>query len=108
MRTISHQELKQKIDGNEDMELIEVLPEDSYEEFHLPKAKNIPFDDDFPQKIKRQVPDKNKQIVVYCANSHCPLSDDAYNKLDEMGYKNVFEYQGGKEDWKAAGYPIET
>jgi len=24
-----------------------------------------------------------------------------------MGYENAFEYEGGKEDWVEAGYPVE-
>ena len=25
-----------------------------------------------------------------------------------MGYENACEYEGGKQDWIEAGYPIET
>jgi len=25
-----------------------------------------------------------------------------------MGYKNAFEYEGGKQDWMDAGYPTES
>jgi rhodanese-related sulfurtransferase len=24
-----------------------------------------------------------------------------------MGYENAYEYEGGKEDWIEAGYPVE-
>jgi len=25
-----------------------------------------------------------------------------------MGYKNAYEYEGGKQDWIEAGYPTDT
>jgi len=25
-----------------------------------------------------------------------------------MGYENAYEYEGGKEDWIEAGYPVES
>jgi len=25
-----------------------------------------------------------------------------------MGYENAYEYEGGKEDWIEAGYPLES
>jgi rhodanese-related sulfurtransferase len=25
-----------------------------------------------------------------------------------MGYENAHEYEGGKQDWIEAGYPVET
>jgi rhodanese-related sulfurtransferase len=25
-----------------------------------------------------------------------------------MGYENAYEYEGGKQDWMEAGYPIES
>jgi len=25
-----------------------------------------------------------------------------------MGYENAYEYEGGKQDWIEAGYPVES
>jgi len=25
-----------------------------------------------------------------------------------MGYQNAYEYEGGKQDWIEAGYPVES
>lgn len=48
--TISRQDLKKKIDNQEDFYLIEVLSEDQFNKFHLPGAINIPQEkQDFEQ-----------------------------------------------------------
>jgi rhodanese-related sulfurtransferase len=46
-------------------------------------------------------------VVVYCANAPCPNSEIAARRLAALGYVNVREYAEGKEDWVAAGLPIE-
>lgn len=67
MKTINRDELKQKIDRKDDFFLIETLPKAAYDHAHLPGAVNLP-----PDKVTGQapdlLPDKNAEIVVYCAS----------------------------------------
>jgi rhodanese-related sulfurtransferase len=66
INTISRDELKQKIDTNNGFTLVETLPETSFHHAHLPGAINLP-----PDKIaslaSQLLPDKNAEIIVYCA-----------------------------------------
>ena len=45
--------------------------------------------------------------MVYCKNTECPASEKAASRLDELGYRSVFDYEAGKVDWKEAGLPVE-
>jgi rhodanese-related sulfurtransferase len=67
IKTISRDELKQKIDRGDDFLLVETLPKISYEHAHLPGAINIPSDQ-ISVLAPRLLPDKNAEIVVYCAS----------------------------------------
>jgi len=106
MQTISREALRKKMQREEPLVLVEVLSQESYNEFHLPGALNIPLDGDFDDRIQQAVPDKNQKVVVYCKNSECTASPDAAKKMDQLGYRHVYHYEAGKEDWKAAGLPI--
>ena len=55
----------------------------------------------------RLLPDKDAAIVVYCANDPCPNSGIAAHVLGKLGYTNVRDYEGGKQDWRDAGLPLE-
>lgn len=66
-QTISRDELKAKIDRGDDFVLVETLPESMYEGVHLPGAINMP-PDQVQQLAPRLLPDKQKEIVVYCAD----------------------------------------
>jgi rhodanese-related sulfurtransferase len=65
--TISRDELKAKIDADDDFILVETLPVTAYEHAHLPGAINLP-PDLIADLAPRLLPDKAKEIVVYCAS----------------------------------------
>jgi rhodanese-related sulfurtransferase len=50
---------------------------------------------------------RNTEIVVYCGGPKCPQSRIAAEKLVRLGYENVRAYEGGLEEWKAAGFAVE-
>ncbi|MBD3310281.1 rhodanese-like domain-containing protein [Candidatus Woesearchaeota archaeon] len=107
MKTLKKEELKKMIDGDEEFKLIDVLSKDAFEKKRIPGSVNIPVDEDFEEKIKEKYPDKDTKIVVYCASFECHSSPKAAEKLDEMGYTEVYDYEGGIRDWEEAGYPLE-
>ena len=45
--------------------------------------------------------------MVYCYDLKCSASPKAAEKMDELGYRDVFDYEAGKMDWKEAGLPVE-
>ncbi len=107
MNTITREELKRKLDRNEDFILVDVLDEDEFQDFHLPRARNIPLrTPDFSQRIQALVPDKSTPVVVYCADFECQASSNAVEILESLGYQEVRHYAQGKEDWREAGYPV--
>lgn len=106
-KTISRNDLREMLEGDVEMTLIEVLSPESFAEFHLPGAVNIPGDQ-LRQRIAEVVPDRDRTVVVYCANPSCAASDRAADLLVEMGYNDVRDYRGGKEHWKEGGLEVET
>ena len=107
MQKIDRDTLEQWLDEERDVTLVEVLAPDKYREFHLPGAINVPLADDFEQRIQEAVPDENRPIVVYCYDQACTASPIAAQKMDQLGYRKVYDYEAGKMDWKQAGLPVE-
>ncbi|MFW5738626.1 MAG: rhodanese-like domain-containing protein [Spirochaetota bacterium] len=104
-RTITAEQLKEKIDRGDDFRLVETLLPREYEKWHLPGAINIHFN-----KIGKQAREKfseDDEIVVYCHDEECNASPIAAKKLESMGFTNVVEFPGGKKAWREAGYPVE-
>ena len=54
------------------------------------------------------LPDRQADIVVYCASAQCRNSDIAAERLQRLGYAKVRVYTEGKKDWVDAGLAIES
>ena len=67
IKTISRDELKEKIDRKDNFVLVETLPKIAYEHAHLPGAINLPLSE-VSVLAPKLLPDKNADIVVYCAS----------------------------------------
>lgn len=105
--TITRDELKAKLDRGEPVVLVEALPERYYLDKHLPGALNIPHDQ-VDALAPAMLPDKDAQIVVYCASGPCRNSGIAARRLVALGYTDVRDYHEGKQDWVEAGLPVES
>ena len=64
MKTITRDELKQKMEHGDDFVLLEVLGEASYNREHLPGAVRYEGRD----QVERLAPDKSTEVVAYCSN----------------------------------------
>lgn len=105
-QAITREEVARTIDRGE-VTVVEALPPAYYEDVHLPGAINLPHDQ-VDELASDLLPDKQAEIVVYCADDACPNSTIAARRLTQLGYANVFDYEGGKQDWLDAGLPTES
>ncbi len=64
MKTITREELEQKIDRGDEFVLLEVLGEASYRREHLPCAVRYRDEGMIPDLL----PDKSTEVVAYCSN----------------------------------------
>ncbi|MBK9099288.1 MAG: rhodanese-like domain-containing protein [bacterium] len=74
---------------------------------HITNSINIPFDDLDNHKQKFELLSKEKPMVIYCAGTECDLSILLGNLLFEQGYKQVYVFFGGWNEWLEANYPTE-
>ena len=107
MTQITLAELKSRLASAVPPTLLEALPQRYYAQKHLPGARLFPHDQ-VEQLAPRVVPDKNAEIVVYCASRTCQNSHIAAQRLRALGYTDVAVYAGGKQEWEESGLPLES
>ncbi|WP_456371074.1 rhodanese-like domain-containing protein [Geoglobus sp.] len=77
---------------------------------HIPEQKHIPGTDAWIpynriEEYSDVLPkDKSTKILVYCRSGH--MSKMAASKLAEMGYKNIYDLDGGINAWIKKGLPL--
>jgi rhodanese-related sulfurtransferase len=103
MQSITRDDLKRMNDTeHEDFVLINVLPTQSFNEQHIRTSVNVPADNDnFVQQTQSIAGKKERKIVVYCASFDCDASTKAAKKLEQAGFTQVYDYEGGTRDWFA-------
>jgi len=97
-KTVTRHQLQARLAANPALVLLEALPEKYYNDWHLPGARHFPHDQ-ARALAPDVVPQKDAEIVVYCASKTCQNSHVAAGVLQQLGYANVSVYVGGKEDW---------
>lgn len=84
--------------------LVNVLDPQYYEDCHIRGSINVPLEN--IEAWAKEL-DKSSRIVVYCASYLCPMSRTAWMKLNDMGFTNVWAYEGGMNEWYHMNLPVE-
>ncbi|MEX0746233.1 MAG: rhodanese-like domain-containing protein [Phycisphaeraceae bacterium] len=109
MQTIQAKQLDEMNARGDDFLLINVLPEDAFQERHIPGSMNIPVErEDFEEQVEQLAGDKTRTVVVYCASTDCTASPTAANKLEDVGFTHVIDFAGGMQEWEETKHPVET
>jgi rhodanese-related sulfurtransferase len=104
-REIDTAELDARLNSAHPPIVAEILGPTAFSLGHLPSAINLPLEG-FVENAPRAIPQRDAEVVVYCASSTCQNSDIAARKLQSLGYRNVRVYRGGKAAWKDAGLAL--
>ncbi|MFQ5907600.1 MAG: rhodanese-like domain-containing protein [Thermoplasmata archaeon] len=99
---LSAQELKAKIDRGDNFKLVMTMNEWHYEAEHIPGSFWV-ADKDRAQALL----DPDDEIVCYCSDRSCSASRVVSNVLEKSGFQHVYHFDGGLQEWRKAGYPIE-
>ncbi len=101
LNLISVQSLKDKIENNEEMTLLDVRGDKEWDKGHIKGAKHIYVGhlEENLDKVPRDCP-----IVVYCDSSR--RSNIAASILKKNGYGEVYNVLGSMTAWKNAGYKV--
>ena len=89
---LTKEEVKEMIQNNSNVILLDVRNHQEYEEGHLNGAINIPTYDLY-RNAPKILTDKEAIIIAYCTVG--VRSENAINILRKMGYKNLYHLEGG-------------
>ena len=89
-------------DSGEKLILLDTRSQREYEVSHLPQARFVDYDTFDPQSVGDLSPDS--KIVVYCSVGY--RSERIGEKLQELGFDNVYNLYGGIFQWKNSDYPV--
>ncbi|PIF31271.1 thioredoxin [Flavobacterium sp. 9] len=99
-KEIAPKDFAEKIKTTENPQILDVRTPEEFESEHIDNAANINWNsEDFAEKAASY--DKSKPVFVYCLSGG--RSKKAAAKLNELGFTNVYELEGGIMKWNAEG-----
>lgn len=101
IESVAPEVFAEKIKATSNAQILDVRTPEEFASEHIDKATNINWlGDDFVTNVENL--DKSKPVFVYCKSGG--RSAKASAKLAELGFKTIYELQGGIMKWNAAGF----
>jgi rhodanese-related sulfurtransferase len=97
MKNITVEELKQRIDSGEKINLIDCREPHEYAEFNL-GGKLVPVGKIQTMQVEELEDMKDEEVIVYCRSGNRSMM--ACMVLDQLGFKNTVNVAGGVLAWQ--------
>lgn len=97
MENISVEDLKQRIDSGEKLNLVDVREPNENAEFNI-GGTLVPLGEIRAMQVDEIEPLKDEEVIVYCRSGN--RSGQAAMLLETMGFSNVKNLTGGMLKWQ--------
>lgn len=104
-QTIDARTLRERLASDDRPVLVNALAREAFDEERIPGSISIPASDAL--RLAPTVLAKDQPVVVYCASRNCTASPTLAQKLVDLGFGEVVDFEGGVEEWERAGYPLQ-
>jgi len=105
IKVIEAKDFAETINTTQKPQILDVRTPEEFTEGHIKNAENVNWlGDRFVADAEKF--DKTKPVFVYCKSGG--RSKKATEKLQELGFKNIYELEGGYIKWSAAGLNKST
>lgn len=93
---------------NEGAHFYDARREAHFKEARIKDAKPVVFDASKAQYTVLNLPkDKEAKLVFYCYGESCASSYEAALAVRNYGYKHIYWYSDGFNDWSKKGHPTQ-
>ncbi len=98
MQELDQEVWKSQAESDKDAVILDVRTEEEVEDGYIPGAKNIDIykGQGFVDEIEKL--DKSKNYYIYCRSGK--RSAQACQLMDQMGFANTYNLEGGILDWE--------
>ncbi len=101
-KIVTFEQMKRIVESDKFV-IIDARQPEAYETAHIPNSINIfAYEEEATMIPKILSLPKDKTIIIYCDGGSCDMSHHLAEKLMYVfGFKRVFLYEGGWEEWSA-------
>lgn len=102
---VAADDFKNKIQDLDQVELVDIRAPEELNDGYIEGARNIDFyQSNFYEEMQKL--DKEKPLALYCRSGR--RSGIAAEKLAGLGFKTIYDLDGGILDWKKRDYEVKS
>lgn len=105
---VSAEEVIAMILGEQELIVIDSRKKTEYIKGHIEGAINILNTELTLAMLESIAPDRNTRLLFYCNGVRCLRSSDSITRAVNWGYKNIFWFRGGWQEWTEKRLPVVT
>ena len=102
IKQMDAKELNEKLNGSDEVVLVDVREQNEWDAGHIPGAIFIPLSSFEEEHTKLE--NKDAEILLQCRSGK--RSMNAARILEENGYTNLTNVSGGILEWQEEGFPV--
>jgi rhodanese-related sulfurtransferase len=103
---ITAEQLVELINSTPGLVIIDARHHEEYARGHIEGAIFMLDTDMTPGKLGSKVHSKETPLVFYCNGERCARSTNASKKAMSWGYKRIYWFRGGWQEWHSKGLPV--
>lgn len=103
---INAEQLLELLDATPALVIIDARRREEYDRGHIEGAIFMLDTDMTPALLAKQLPGKETPVVFYCNGERCARSGNAAKKAVSWGYRQVYWFRGGWQEWSDKGLPV--
>lgn len=104
-QSLAPAEFSSMINSTSNKLILDVRTPSEFELNHLANSSNLDIYDEALFEAGLKALDKEQPVFVYCKSGS--RSSTAAAKLSSLGFKEIYELEGGIQAWTVSGLPIE-
>lgn len=105
MKNITVDELKAKIDSGEKVNIIDCREPHEYAESHIQGVRLVPLGKIQTMQVDDIEDLKEEEVILQCRSGRRSMM--AAMVLDQMGFADTYNLEGGILAWEEKGYPVQ-
>jgi len=106
LRPVAPKEARELIErnkGNPNFVILDVRTPDEFRSGYIEEAVNIDYyGPGFQVELGKL--DRTKTYLIYCRSGN--RTEDTFEMMRQLGFREVYPLEGGIKAWLAAGYPV--
>ena len=104
---VSAEDIIDLFDTHDNLVIIDARKTSDRDPGYIPGSIGLPNYETTPAKLKEYIPTLETPVVFYCNGVKCGRSVESAKMALKEGYKNIYWFRGGWDEWSEKGLPVE-